>query len=100
MATDPTGPTRTHLNRTGRPFDPLVRQSTGDLLQRDEVDLNATVQATNGWQADRAHDTASRSIGQDMQRGPPRPRPSSPPAMVTISMPLRRRNVLVVVFRS
>ena len=26
------------LSRPGRPFDRLVRQSTGDLLQRDEVD--------------------------------------------------------------
>ena len=33
----------------------------------------------------------SRRIGQDMQRGPPRPRPSSKPAMVMTSMPLRRR---------
>ena len=44
--------------------------------------------------------TASRSIGQDMQRGPPRPRPSSDPAMVTISMPCLRRNVLDVMLRS
>ena len=62
--------------------------------------VRPTTRATNGWQADRAHDAASRSMGQDMQRGPPRPRPSSPPAIVTISMPLRRRNVLVVAFRS
>jgi hypothetical protein len=34
---------------------------------------------------------ASRSIGQLMQRGPPRPRPSSLPAMVITSMPLSRR---------
>jgi hypothetical protein len=34
--------------------------------------------------------SASRSIGQDMQRGPPRPRPSSKPAIVITSMPSRR----------
>jgi carbamate kinase len=31
--------------------------------------------------------TASRSIGHDMQRGPPRPRPSSAPAIVITSIP-------------
>ena len=34
---------------------------------------------------------ASRSMGQLMQRGPPRPRPSSPPGTVITSMPLSRR---------
>ena len=34
---------------------------------------------------------ASRSMGQVMQRGPPRPRPSSPPGTVITSMPLSRR---------
>ena len=33
----------------------------------------------------------SRSMGQVMQRGPPRPRPSSLPWMVTTSMPFLRR---------
>ncbi len=43
---------------------------------------------------------ASRSIGQLMQRGPPRPRPSSPPGTSSTSMPWRRRKVLVVTLRS
>src|SRR6266702_1211606 len=34
---------------------------------------------------------ASRSIGQLMQRGPPRPRPSSPPGTVMTSMPFSAR---------
>ena len=38
--------------------------------------------------------------GQVMQRGPPRPRPSSLPRMVTTSMPFLRRKVLVVTLRS
>ena len=42
----------------------------------------------------------SRSSGQLMQRGPPRPRPSSLPGMVMTSMPLSRRKLLVVVLRS
>ena len=42
----------------------------------------------------------SRSIGQDMQRGPPRPRPSSEPAIVMTSMPSRRSRVLVSTLRS
>ena len=36
-------------------------------------------------------DQASRSIGQVMQRGPPRPRPSSLPRTVITSMPFSRR---------
>ncbi len=44
--------------------------------------------------------TGSRTIGQDMQRGPPRPRPSSEPAMVMTSMPSWRRRVLVSTLRS
>src|SRR5690606_8448850 len=42
----------------------------------------------------------SRSIGQVMQCGPPRPRPSSPPLMVSTSTPLARRWALLVMFRS
>ena len=42
----------------------------------------------------------SLSIGQVMQRGPPRPRPSSLPAMVTTSMPCLRSMVLVATLRS
>ena len=34
---------------------------------------------------------ASRSIGQLIQRGPPRPRPSSPPGTAITSMPLSCR---------
>ena len=41
-----------------------------------------------------------RSTGQLMHRGPPRPRPSSPPGMSSTSMPCPRRNVLVVTLRS
>ena len=48
----------------------------------------------------RAPHTGSRSIGQLMQRGPPRPRPSSLPGMVITSMPRLRRKVLVVALRS
>ncbi len=42
----------------------------------------------------------SRSIGHVMQRGPPRPRPSSLPAMVTTSMPCLRSIVFVGTLRS
>ena len=42
----------------------------------------------------------SRRMGQVMQRGPPRPRPNSSPAMVTTSMPCLRNMVLVATFRS
>ncbi len=42
----------------------------------------------------------SRSIGQVMQRGPPRPRPSSSPGMVTTSMPCLSSIVLVATLRS
>ena len=42
----------------------------------------------------------SRSIGHVMQRGPPRPRPSSPPATVTTSMPCLRSIVFVATLRS
>ena len=42
------------------------------------------------WRAS-GRPTASRSIGQVMQRGPPRPRPSSLPATATMSMPFLRR---------
>ena len=42
----------------------------------------------------------SRMIGQLMQRGPPRPRPSSKPAMVITSTPSRRSAVLVATLRS
>ncbi len=44
--------------------------------------------------------TGSRSRGQLMHRGPPRPRPSSLPRMVMTSMPCLRRWLLVVVLRS
>ena len=44
--------------------------------------------------------SGSRLIGQDMQRGPPRPLPSSLPAMATTSMPASSRRALVSVLRS
>jgi hypothetical protein len=53
-----------------------------------------------GWRASRvivvrarvvAVAQASRSMGQVMQRGPPLPRPSSPPGTVITSMPLSWR---------
>ena len=44
--------------------------------------------------------SSSLSIGQDMQRGPPRPRPSSKPAIVMTSIPSRRSSVLVSTLRS
>jgi hypothetical protein len=51
-------------------------------------------------QMDADRGQASRSIGQLMQRGPPRPRPSSPPGTVITSMPLSCKYALVVTFRS
>ena len=42
----------------------------------------------------------SLSIGQVMHRGPPRPRPSSLPAMLTTSMPCLRSMVFVATLRS
>ena len=59
-----------------------------------------STEAQADWQSRSAHvlasllvrpQAASRSIGQVMQRGPPRPRPSSLPATATTSIPLRRR---------
>ena len=44
--------------------------------------------------------TGSRAIGQDMHRGPPRPEPSSEPAIATTSMPASSSRALVSVFRS
>lgn len=44
--------------------------------------------------------TASLVTGQLIQRGPPRPRPSSLPGIVITSIPRLRRKVLVVTFRS
>src|SRR5581483_9503846 len=49
----------------------------------------------------RVHDAIpSRSMGQLMQRGPPRPRPSSLPAIVMTSIPPRRSFVFVSTLRS
>ncbi len=42
----------------------------------------------------------SRRTGQDMQRGPPRPVPSSLPAMRMTSMPASSSRALVTVLRS
>ena len=42
----------------------------------------------------------SRWIGQLMHRGPPRPRPSSPPGISSTSMPFARRSVFVDSLRS
>jgi hypothetical protein len=44
--------------------------------------------------------TASRAIGHDMQRGPPRPEPSSDPAMGITSIPASTRRWFVSTFRS
>ena len=76
--------------------------SVGEVELLEEVRLRRLngIGVSSHWKDDERQDTASRSIGQLMHRGPPRPRPSSDPVMVTISIPLRRRNVLVVVFRS
>ncbi|MCR3720264.1 hypothetical protein LY15_002238 [Prauserella flava] len=40
------------------------------------------------------------AMGQDMQRGPPRPEPSSEPAMASTSMPASSRRAFVWVLRS
>ena len=44
--------------------------------------------------------TSSRAIGQDMHRGPPRPEPSSEPAIAMTSMPASSRRLLVSMLRS
>ena len=44
--------------------------------------------------------SGSRSIGHDMHRGPPRPRPSSAPAIVITSIPAWRSRVFVSTLRS
>ena len=44
--------------------------------------------------------SSSRETGQDMQRGPPRPDPSSEPLIATTSMPASSRRALVSTFRS
>ena len=51
------------------------------------------VRGQGGRHRDGGHDPAQaeRSIGQLMHRGPPRPRPSSPPGTVITSMPLSSR---------
>ena len=45
----------------------------------------------NGRSAAEVGYSGSRSIGQLMHRGPPRPRPSSPPGISSTSMPFARR---------
>lgn len=50
--------------------------------------------------AQAAPGTASLATGQLIQRGPPRPRPSSLPGIVITSMPRLRRKVFVVTLRS
>ena len=68
-------------------------------LQRPDR-AGRTVDADDDLRHQNASGSASRSIGQDMQRGPPRPRPSSDPAMVITSMSSWRRRVFVSTFRS
>ena len=68
------------------------------------ADLNQqslrTVAGPRGLSPAGPRQAGSRSIGQVMQRGPPRPRPSSLPTMVTTSMPCLRSMVLVATLRS
>ena len=45
-------------------------------------------------------DITSRAIGQDMQRGPPRPEPSSDPAIGITSIPASTRRRFVSTLRS
>ena len=67
----------------------------------------ACAKSSNGaTRPDRAGDDlvqraiASRSIGQLMHRGPPRPLPSSSPSIVITSMPPSRRRWFVSTLRS
>ena len=54
-----------------------------------------------GWSASPSRpQSGSREIGQDMQRGPPRPEPSSEPEIATTSMPASSRRALVSMLRS
>ena len=48
----------------------------------------------------RSNYSGSRATGHDMQRGPPRPVPSSDAEMASTSIPESRRRALVSVFRS
>ena len=77
----------------------------GEELVLGEVDLleeaPAVQRLARGRSCDcRAGHAGSRSIGQVMQRGPPRPRPSSLPPMSMTSMPCLRSMVLVATLRS
>ena len=60
------------------------RRAVGDLRKSAGVRV---ARASGHRRLRLAFGSASRSIGQDMQRGPPRPRSSSDPAMVITSMP-------------
>ena len=79
----------------GREIEQVGELFGGVVGERQEV---AAAEVDDGVHAPAP--TASRTIGQDMQRGPPRPRPSSKPAIVITSMPLCRRSVLVATLRS
>src|SRR5699024_7873238 len=56
--------------------------------------------ATCVEEAMRATYTGARDIGHVIQRGPPRPRPSSVPGTVITSIPFSRKCALIVTLRS
>ena len=73
-----------------------VRDALADTPQIAQFQWRSTVSWVNGTHSRSDVETfyggqASRSIGQLMHRGPPRPRPSSLPGTVITSMPWSRR---------
>ena len=75
---------------------PCARGTSGPKRARCRDALSSPVQGEIGP----AQAAGSRSRGQLMQRGPPRPRPSSKPGMVRTSTPSSRRRWLVSTLRS
>jgi hypothetical protein len=85
-----------------------VPELHGQIDQREELRLGQVdlfeqappVQSGQGRGVGDGGHAGSRSMGQVMQRGPPRPRPSSLPATVTTSIPCLASMVLVATLRS
>ena len=87
----------------GTSLHPLFAALIGAVFLQEQIPIIAWggVAAGGGGQrpgADQA--TGSRSVGQLIQRGPPRPRPSSAPGTSITSIPDSRRNALEVGVRS
>ena len=83
----------------GRQVDEGEELVLGEVHLLEEASAVQVVDGRCFWYGGAGH-AGSRWIGQVMQRGPPRPRPSSLPPMSTTSMPCLRSMVLVATLRS